>query len=105
MSTARRYGTMPGQVVAIDGESGAILWDVEVDGDPFGGATVVNDLVLTATFQGAILALDRATGREVWRYAAPGGVNGWPAVAGDTIFWPIGLAQPPRLLALRLPAS
>jgi hypothetical protein len=26
-----------------------------------------------ATFQGAIIALDRATGREVWRYAAPGG--------------------------------
>jgi outer membrane protein assembly factor BamB len=95
---------MNGQVVAIDAATGAILWDVEVDGDPFGGATVVNDLVLTGTFQGDIYALDRATGAEVWRYRAPGGVNGWPAVAGDTIFWPIGLAQPPRLLALRLPS-
>jgi glucose dehydrogenase len=97
------FGTMPGQIVAIDATTGAVLWDVEVAGDPFGGATVVNDLVLTATFQGSIIALDRATGAEVWRYAAPGGINGWPAVAGDTVFWPIGLAEPARLLALRLP--
>jgi len=98
-------GTMPGEVVAIDAADGHTLWDVTVDGDPLGGATVVNDLVLTATFQGTILALSRATGAEVWRYTAPGGVNAWPAVAGDTIVWPIGLARPPQLLALRLPAS
>jgi len=98
-------GTMPGEVVAIDVADGHILWDVTVDGDPLGGATVVNDLVLTATFEGTILALSRATGAEVWRYTAPGGVNAWPAVAGDTIVWPIGLARPPQLLALRLPAS
>ncbi|HZR81125.1 MAG TPA: PQQ-binding-like beta-propeller repeat protein [Candidatus Binatia bacterium] len=100
-----QFGTMPGEVVAIDAATGAILWDVEVDGDPFGGATVVNDLVLTATFQGSITALDRATGREVGRIAAAGGMNGWPAIAGDTIFWPVGLADPPRLVAYRLGAG
>jgi outer membrane protein assembly factor BamB len=95
-------GTMPGQVAAIDAATGAIVWDVEVDGDPTGGATVVNDLVLTATFQGTILVLDRATGAEVWRFTAPGGINGWPAVADDLVVWPVGVATPPRLLALRL---
>jgi glucose dehydrogenase len=99
---ASNIGTMPGDVVAIDAGTGRILWDVEVDGDPLGGATVVNDLVLTATLQGTILALDRATGAEVWRHAAPGGINGWPAVAGDTIVWPIGLSSPAELLALRV---
>ncbi|MFM8409836.1 MAG: PQQ-binding-like beta-propeller repeat protein [Alphaproteobacteria bacterium] len=96
-------GTNDGQVVAIDASTGAILWDVFVPGDPFGGATVVNDLVLTGTFQGQILALDRATGRTVWTWEAPGGINGWPAVARDTILWPIGLASPAQLVALHLP--
>lgn len=98
-------GTMPGEVVAIDAAQGAILWDVEVDGDPLGATTVVNDLVLTATFQGRILALDRATGRAVWQYESGGGINGWPAVADDLIVWPIGLGTPARLLALRLPPA
>ena len=98
-------GTMPGQLVAIDARTGAIVWDVPVDGDPLGGATVVNDLVFTATFQGSIFAFDRLTGTEVWRLAAPGGINGWPAVAGDTIVWPVGLASPARLIALRLDAG
>jgi hypothetical protein len=54
------------------------------------------------TFEGELLGLDRDTGAIVWRYQAPGGINGWPAVAGDLLVVPVGLAQPPRLLALRL---
>ena len=67
--------------------------------------TYVNDLVFTATFQGKIYALDRATGATVWTYDAPGGMNGWPAVADDIIVWPVGLANPPRLVAFRLGAN
>ena len=63
----------------------------------------MNDLVLTGTFQGQILALDRATGRTAWTWEAPGGINGWPAVARDTLLWPIGLSSPAQLVALRLP--
>src|SRR5262249_5917990 len=33
-------GTMPGEVVAVDAATGSILWDVQVPGDPTGGATV-----------------------------------------------------------------
>jgi glucose dehydrogenase len=95
-------GTMPGEIVSIDAASGAIVWDVQVDGDPLGGATAVNDLVLTATFQGKILALDRATGAVVRAIDPPAGINAWPAVAGDMIVWPVGLANPPRLVAYRV---
>jgi outer membrane protein assembly factor BamB len=100
-----RLDTAPGEVVAIDANDGRILWDVEVAGDPLGAATVVNDLVFTATFAGKIYALDRATGATVWTYDAPGGINGWPAVADDLIVWPVGLARPPRLIAFRVGAS
>jgi glucose dehydrogenase len=98
-------GLMPGVVSAIDATSGELLWETEVPGDPLGGTLVVNDLVFTGTYQGIIYALDRSTGEIVWELEAPGGINGWPAAVGDQIVWPIGLAQPATLLALRLPDS
>lgn len=65
---------------------------------------MVNDLVLTATFDGKTLALDRATGEIVADHQAPGGINGWPAVVGDTVLWPVSMADPePALVAYRLP--
>ncbi len=100
-----QLGTAPGQILAIDAADGRILWDVEVDGDPLGATTVVNDLVFTATFQGRIYALDRTTGETVHTIEAPGGINGWPAIAGDDLLWPVGVANPPRLVAYRLNAS
>ena len=69
-----------------------------------GGATVVNDLVLTALLDGTIVALDRHTGEIVWKHAAGDGINGWMAAAGDTLYVPVGNVTPPRLLALRLPS-
>ena len=95
--------TRPSNVVAIDVSDGSILWDVEVEADVLGGMTVVNDLLFTSTLVGEILALDRATGRVVWRHQADGGINGWPAVAGDLLVIPVGIADPPHLLAFRLP--
>jgi outer membrane protein assembly factor BamB len=40
-----------------------------------GGATVVNDLVFTATYNGKIYAYNKKTGELVWEYQAPGGIN------------------------------
>ena len=60
-----RLGSFNSQLVAIDAATGNILWDVELPGDSFGGATVVNDLVFTSVFSGLILALDRETGETV----------------------------------------
>ncbi len=98
-------GTADGQVVAIDARDGSILWDVTVAGDPLGATTVVNDVVLTATFQGTIYALDRKTGATIHTITAPGNINGWPAIAGDLLVWPVGLATPPSLVGYRLPPS
>ena len=50
-----------------------------------------------------IAALDRASGATVWTWDAPGGINGWPAVADDLLLWPIGASNPSVLVALRLP--
>ncbi len=94
---------MPGEVVALDARSGRKVWDTHVPGDPTGGITLVNNLVLTATLQGSVIALSRSTGKIVWQIRAPGGINGWMSVAGQTIVVPVGLSNPPTVWALRLP--
>ena len=99
---AVRFGTFPSQLVAIDAASGKVVWDVELPGDGFGGATVVNDLVFTSVITGQILAFDRVTGAQVWSYQAPGGINGSPAFVDDMLVIPVGFGDPPVLLALQL---
>ena len=106
--------TRPSNAVAIDIATGEIVWDTEIKtripdvpaADVFGGMTVVNDLLFTSSFFGELWALNRHTGEVVWHYQANGATNGWPAVAGDMIIYPIGLPEEPQvpyLLALRLP--
>lgn len=99
-----QMGALPGDLVAVDAASGEVLWTTTIDGDPLGGALVMGDLVFTATFQGTIIAVDRATGEILHTIAAPGGINAWPAATADTILWPVGLADPPALVAYRIPA-
>ena len=67
-----KLGTFPGEVVAINAPTGKVAWDTKVPGDPTGGATVVNDLVLTATYQGALVAINRSSGRIVSAARATG---------------------------------
>ena len=95
-------GELPSQVVALDAASGEVLWDVELPGDSFGGATVVNDLLFVSLIHGQVIALDRSTGRQLWSLQLEGGINGSPAVAGDTIVVPVGLSEEPVIVALRL---
>lgn len=95
-------GSADGEVTAVDADTGEVLWETEVPGDPLGATTVVNDLVFTALLDGTLLALERDTGEIVWTGDAGGGVNGWMAVAGDELFVPVGNADPPALLHLSL---
>lgn len=96
-------GTEPGEVVAIDAATGAVLWAVSVPGDPLGGIAVVNDLLLTALLDGTVLALSRATGEIVHSLSTPGGINGWMSVVDNAIYVPVGQADPPQLIKLALP--
>lgn len=95
-------GTGDGEIVAIEAETGAVLWATSVPGDPLGGVTVVNDLVFTALLDGTIIALDRRTGSILSEIVAPGGINGWMSVVGDLVVIPAGNASPPALVGYRL---
>ncbi|MCA9914110.1 MAG: PQQ-binding-like beta-propeller repeat protein, partial [Anaerolineae bacterium] len=99
------FSNATGELVAIDGNTGKIMWQVNFDTMNIGAATVVNDLVFTATNDGMIYAFDRYTGEQKWSWQAPAGINGWPAVVGETIIWPAGQGENPTLVALRLSES
>lgn len=91
-----------GGLAAIDASSGKILWDKKLDSMNVGAATVVNDLVFTSTYNGKIYAFNAKTGEQVWEYQAPGGINGWPAVSGDTLLFPVGVGPTPMILAFKV---
>ncbi|HEY3723229.1 MAG TPA: PQQ-binding-like beta-propeller repeat protein [Acidimicrobiia bacterium] len=94
-----------GEIDAVDARTGHVQWTRTLPGNPLGGTTVVNDLVLTALVDGTMVALDRRNGHVVWKYQAGGSINGWMSVAGDTIVVPVGGTKPPSVLALSLPGS
>lgn len=102
------FAEATGEMVAIDVETGRIAWMQELPQMPLGGATVINDLVVTALYDGTIYAFDRASGELVWEYQMPVGINSQPAVVGDTMLWPAGVQSgdaPPGLYALRIGAE
>jgi glucose dehydrogenase/uncharacterized cupredoxin-like copper-binding protein len=94
-----------GEIVAIDSATGEILWSTAVERPPFGGVTVVNDLVVASTFDGAIFALERERGEEAWRSQLAAPLIAWPAVAGDTLIVGSGAGDNATLTAFRLGAE
>ena len=95
-------GTGKGELTALDVNTGKPLWNVEFDTLNVGGATAVNDIVFTSTLDGMIYAFHGKTGEKLWTYQAPGGINGWPAVTGDYIVFPVGMGPKPQLVAFQV---
>ncbi len=93
------------EMLAIDINTGIVLWQKRFDKVGFGGATVVNDLVFTSTYDGTVRALSRDDGSEAWSMQMPGGINGWPAVFGEYILFPVGISGHPVLAALKISAE
>jgi len=98
--TALYYGTTDHAVLARNLTNGDVLWSTDIDpGNDFGsrvyGVSLRGDTVFAATVRwlnlsggvivGDLIALDRLTGRELWRYTAPSksGFQGAPVLAGN----------------------
>jgi glucose dehydrogenase len=97
-----------GEIVAIDIATGKPLWATQLPQLPLAGATVSNDLVLTATFTGELMALSRKDGSVVWKAQLPAGANASLAIVGNTLLAGAGLplttTQHPVVVAYRLGA-
>jgi alcohol dehydrogenase (cytochrome c) len=93
-----------GRVVALDAATGRRLWERRLPSPDFGCATVANDVVFTATFDGTVYALGASDGKILWRARMRAGVNACPAVVGDELLVGAGVpgGGPPELVAFGL---
>ena len=103
-----------GELIALNATDGSVKWQVDLPQMALGAATVVNDLVFTATLDGMVRAFDVESGDEVWTYQANAGINAQLAVAGDLLIVPAagpllggpeGIETRPEVVALKLGAS
>lgn len=95
-----------GELTAIDLVTGEVAWTHPLDQSPYGGATVVNDLVFTTTFDGTVHAVNTRTGRLVWQAQLPSPTNSPIAVHGQYLIavgsWPQAPGQRAEIVAYRL---
>jgi outer membrane protein assembly factor BamB len=103
-ATPGLLGTGTGELIALNAADGSVRWKKDLPGTPYGGATVVNDLVLTSTVSGLVLAFERRTGNEVWRFQGPNGVNATITVSGDLVIVPFGIGPGvAQIIAFKVP--
>jgi outer membrane protein assembly factor BamB len=79
------YSKGKGELVALDAATGRRLWIRRFPAPNFGCATVSNDVVFAATYDGRVYALRASDGRTLWSAKARAGINACPAVAGDLL--------------------
>lgn len=95
-----------GEVVAVNIATGKIEWTHKFASPAFGATTVVNNVVLVATFDGELYGLNASNGEVAWESELPAGSNAGVAVEGGTVIIGAGKAatsgQKPALVAYRL---
>jgi outer membrane protein assembly factor BamB len=81
-----------GEMVAVNQDTGAVIWDTPLPSSPYGAATVTNDVVFTTTFKGYLYALDATTGAILFKTPMSSGSNAPVAVDGDYVIAGAGAA-------------
>ena len=74
-----------GEMVAVNQDTGTVIWDTPLPSSPFGAATVTNDVVFTTTFKGYLYALDATTGAILFKTPMSARTNAPVAVDGDYV--------------------
>jgi alcohol dehydrogenase (cytochrome c) len=98
-----------GEMVAVNQDTGAVIWDTPLPSSPYGAATVTNDVVFTTTLKGDLYALDAATGAILFKTPMSAGSNAPVAVDGDYVIAGAGAAlsstQQNMIIAYKLGAT
>ncbi len=82
-------GTMANTVVAVDLKKKALLWTFEAPRrqQPFYASAAITDgIVVTASRDRKVYAIDAATGKEAWSFETPGQVDASPVVVGNRVY-------------------
>ncbi len=93
-SQIQAFDNAVGEMVAVNQDTGTVIWDTPLPSSPFGAATVTNDVVFTTTFKGDLYALDATTGAILFKTPLSAGTNAPVAVDGDYVIAGAGAAAP-----------
>jgi alcohol dehydrogenase (cytochrome c) len=93
-SQVKAFYSAGGEMVAVNQDTGTVIWDTPLPSMLFGAATVTNDVVFTTTFKGYLYALDAATGAILFSTPMSALTNAPVAVDGDYVIAGAGLAAP-----------
>jgi len=86
-----------GDVMALDRETGKVLWKKDLEAPVSGGVGVGSGMVLLGTLKGEVIALDASSGEEKWRARVTSEVLSAPATNGDIV---VVQTQDDRLIGL-----
>jgi alcohol dehydrogenase (cytochrome c) len=83
-----------GEMVAVNQDTGKIIWDARLPSSPYGAATVTNDVVFTTTYSGYLYAFNAATGAVLLKTPMSALSNAPVAVDGDYVIAGAGVPVP-----------
>ena len=82
-----------GDMVAVNQDTGKLVWDDKLPSTPYGAATITNNLVFTTTYNGFLYAFNAATGAIVLNTALSAGSNSPVAIDGDYVIVSAGARE------------
>jgi len=74
-----------GEVVALDRNTGKLLWEVDLEQPLSGGVGAYEDLVLVGTYKGQVMALDSSNGSVKWTAQASSEILSAPQSNGSIV--------------------
>jgi alcohol dehydrogenase (cytochrome c) len=83
-----------GEMVAVNQDTGKIIWDDKLPSSPYGAATVTNGVVFTTTYSGYLYAFNAATGAILLKTPMSALANAPVAVDGDYVIAGAGVPVP-----------
>jgi alcohol dehydrogenase (cytochrome c) len=83
-----------GEVVAVNQDTGKVIWDTKLPSSPYGAATLTNDVVFTTTYSGYLYALNATTGAILLKTPLSSGTNAPIAVDGKYVIAGAGIQIP-----------
>ena len=83
-----------GEMVAVNQDTGKIIWDDKLPSSPYGAAAVTNGVVFTTTYSGYLYAFNAATGAILLKKPLSSGANAPVAIDGDYVLAGAGVQIP-----------
>jgi alcohol dehydrogenase (cytochrome c) len=74
-----------GEMVAVNVDTGKVIWDDKLPSSPYGAAAVTNNVVFTTTYSGYLYAFNAATGAVLLKTPMSSGCNAPVAIDGDYV--------------------